>query len=338
LKESTDYVACVVPAFEPGRLRGIGRVPSENDAAMTTLAPAWKKDVPADVVLPVYYFWEFSTGPKGDFESLARRLRTPGSYKGTPVEEQLKTFGTIPMTVDNLLNGLEPGLKTTMEGALVPIKYNPGSLPPDVQAESLEIIVNTPQDQVVNPVGDGPTGAEDRRLEVKPPLIGAWHAKRHQVFRASAAPPAAPSLGSHWLADLNLNPRYRGAAGYGAEVVRKNQEDYVDACWDQIGDILTAEMKFNLTRLAIEALGALKRRHYDVLPPERLLQLFGPALSRIEALGSKQGREPRESLAAHGGTAESDRRDAAVDGDELRRHHGPRHGEAGGVCRERIYT
>jgi hypothetical protein len=286
LKELTDYVACVVPAFEPGRRRGLGQVPAEDDASMTTLAPAWNKNAAADVVLPVYYFWEFSTSPKGDFESLARRLRTPSSYKGTPVEELLKTVGTIPMEVDNLLNGSTPGLVTTMEGALVPISYEPGTPPVAVQAESLEIIVNTPQDQVVNPVGDGANNADGRRLEVKPPMYGAWHAKKHQVFRTGVGPVSAPKLGSHWLADLNLNPRYRGAAGYGAEVVRKFQEDYVDACWDQIGDILDAEMKFNLTRLAIEALGALKRKHYDVLPPERLFQLFGPALPRIEAFGS----------------------------------------------------
>jgi hypothetical protein len=286
LKELTDYVACVVPAFAPGRLRGLGQVPAEDDVSMTTLGPAWNKSAATDVTLPVYYHWEFSTGPKGDFESLARRLRTPGSYKGTPVEEQLKAVGTIPMAVDNLLNGSTPGLVTTMEGALVPISYEPGDAPPAVQAESLEIIVNTPQDQVANPVGNGPTNAEGRRIEVKPPLVGGWHAQRHQVFRAGVGPVGAPRLGKHWLADLNLNPRYRGAAGYGAEVVRKNQEDYVDTCWDQIGDILDAEMKFNLTRLAIEALGALKRKHYDVLAPERLLQIFGPALPRIEAFGT----------------------------------------------------
>jgi hypothetical protein len=286
LKELTDYVACVVPAFEPGRRRGLGLVPAEDDPAMTTLAPAWNKNAATDVTVPVYYHWEFSTSPKGDFESLCRRLRTPKSYKGTPVEQLLETVGTIPMAVDNLLNGLTPGLVTTMEGALVPIKYKPGEPPETVQAQSLEIIVNTPQDQVANPVGDGPTNAEGRRIEVKPPMVGGWHAKQHQVFRAGVGPASAPKLGKHWLADLNLNPRYRGAAGYGAEVVRKNQDEYVDACWDQIGDILSAEMKFNLTRLAIEALGALKRKHYDVLPPERLLQLFGPALPRIEALGT----------------------------------------------------
>lgn len=284
LREKTDYVACVVPAFKPGVLRGLGLVVDENDPTMTTLAPAWNKAVAADVVLPVYYHWEFSTSAKGDFESLARLLRTPGSYKGTALEAQLAAVGTIPMSVDNLLSAT-PGRITTMEGALVPISYNPGELPHPDHSASLQVIVNTPQDQVANPVGNGATNAENRRIEVKPPLVGAWHAKRHQV-RIGTQPAGAPRLGNHWLADLNLNPRYRGAAGYGAEVVRKFQEDYVDACWDQIGDILEAERKFNLTRLAIEALGLLKKKHFDALPSERVLQLFGPALPRIEALGT----------------------------------------------------
>jgi hypothetical protein len=276
LEPNKDYVACVVPAFKPGVKRGLGLAGTAPDPEMDTLAPAWDVDAEADVRLPVYHHWEFSTGPGGDFESLARRLRTPGSYKGTPVEAQLTAIGTSPMSVDDLLNGDTPGLQTTMEGALVPISYEPGEPPEPQHAQALEFIVNTPFDQVANPVADGPTNAQGKRIEVKPPLVGAWHAKQHEVH--------PPALGAHWLADLNLNPRYRGAAGYGAEVVRENQEDYVDACWDQIGDILDAEMKLNLTRLAIEAQLALKKKHFDPLPPERLLQVAGPALPRIESL------------------------------------------------------
>src|SRR5207247_1240170 len=39
-----------------------------------TLAPAWSGTA-ADLELPVYFHWEFSTGPAGDFESLARKLK-----------------------------------------------------------------------------------------------------------------------------------------------------------------------------------------------------------------------------------------------------------------------
>jgi hypothetical protein len=276
LEPNKDYVACVVPAFEPGRLRGLGLADSRPEA-MGTLGPAWDTNVPADVLLPVYHHWEFSTGPGGDFESLARRLKTPSAYAGnTEIKELLKNVGTAPMGVDPLLTGFNAGAQATMEGALVPISYEPGSAPDGTQADSLAIIVNTPEENVVNPVGDGSTNALGRRLEVKPQMVGAWQAKKHQVAKSE--------LAQHWVAGLNLSPRYRGAAGYGAEVVRQNQEIFVDAAWDQIGDILKAEMSFNLTRLAIEAQRALKAKHFDSLPAERLLQVMGPALSRIEAL------------------------------------------------------
>ncbi len=302
LEPNKDYVACVVPAFEPGRLRGLGLAESKPEA-MASLGAAWDPGVVGDVQLPVYFHWEFSTGPAGDFESLARRLRTPSAYKNTPVGDALAHVGTAPMGVDDLLNGPHPGTEATMEGAFVPLSYEPGTPPDGTQADSLAIIVNTPANDVANPVGDGNQNAAHQRLEVKPPLYGGWHLKQHSV--------AQSELSHHWIADLNLNPRYRGAAGYGAEIVRRDQDEFVDAAWDQIGAILDAEMKFNLTRLAIEAQRALKAKHFDVLGSERLLQVMGPALPRIEALagngaayriggavGSLGGQIDRSSLPA----------------------------------------
>lgn len=280
LRETTHYVACLVPAFEPGRLRGLG-LANDQDPAMQTIAPAWNKaaNPAADVVLPVYFWWEFSTSVAGDFESLARRLKTPSAYKNTPLAAALGAVGTAPMSVDSVLSGLAPVVTETMEGALVPIKFTPGAAPKNaVQAESLMAIINTPQDQVANPVTDAGLNHAGARLEVKPQVVGGWHIKQQSV--------QMNELGKHWVADLNLGPRYRGAAGYGAEIVRQNQEEYVDAAWDQIGTILAAEHQMNMTRLAIEAQLAIRRKHLDVLPPERLLQVMGPALPRIEALSA----------------------------------------------------
>jgi hypothetical protein len=317
LKPDTDYVACVVPAFEPGRLRGLGLAGDGSGAAMQTLAPAWNPAAQADVVLPVYYHWEFSTGPQGDFEYLARRLRSPRKWKNDPqMSALLAGIGTSPMSVDDLVNGDTPGLLTTMEGALVPLSYQPGQAPQPVHAQSLAAIVNTPAGQVDNPVVDEADGSV-RRIEVKPPVYGAWHARAHTV-----APPQAPQW---WLAGLNLNPRYRGAAGYGAEVVRKYQEDYVDACWDQIGEVRKAEMLFNFTRLAIEVQRALKTRHLDALPPERLLQVMGPALPRVEAVDA-QGRvtfEVNGRTASLGGRIDRSSMPAALVDGALRRTASP---------------
>lgn len=315
LEPNKDYVACVVPAFEPGRLRGLGLAQSRPEA-MAMLAPAWDTNVQGDVVLPVYYHWEFSTGPSGDFESLARRLKTPSAYKNNPeIATLLSHVGTAPMGVDVLLTGFAPGAQATMEGALVPLSYTPGSPPDATQADSLAIIVNTPQENVVNPVGD----AAGKRLEVKPQMVGAWHAKKHLVTEAELAQ-AKLQQATHWVTGLNLNPRYRAAAGYGAEVVRQNQEIFVDAAWDQIGDILKAEMTFNLTRLAIEAQRALKAKHFDQLSPERLLQVMGPALPRIEALaGNGSAYRIGGHLASMGGQIDRSSLPAALTDTALRR-------------------
>jgi len=315
LRPDTRYVACLVPAFEPGRLRGLG-LANDQDPAMQTIAPAWDVHAAVDVTLPVYHWWEFSTGPAGDFESLARRLKTPSAYKNTPLAAVLGAVGTAPMSVDSVLSGAAPELET-MEGALVPIHYTPGGPPKsDVQAQSLMAIINTPQDQVVNPVGDDGVNQAGGRLEVKPQVVGGWHIKQQSVQMAE--------LGHHWIADLNLGPRYRGAAGYGAEVVRRNQEGYVDAAWDQIGQILESTRRMNVTRLAIEAQLAIRRKHLDVLPPERLMQVMGPALSRIEALGANaEAYRINGQLASLGGQLDRSRLPAALLDTAMRRATSP---------------
>jgi hypothetical protein len=78
----------VVRAFEPGRLRASVLADAKPEA-MATLGPAWNRDAADNVQLPVYYHWEFLTGPAGDFRSLARRLRTPSAYTNTPVGDAL---------------------------------------------------------------------------------------------------------------------------------------------------------------------------------------------------------------------------------------------------------
>ena len=43
--------------------------------------------------------------------------------------------------------------------------------------------------------------------------------------------------------ELNLDPRFRVAAGFGTGVVQKNQEDYMEAAWQQVGDVLEANRR-----------------------------------------------------------------------------------------------
>jgi hypothetical protein len=70
LEPDTEYVACVVPAFDTGRKAGLG-LPVDGPE---DLKPAWPSGerAPAEVLLPVYHQWEFRAGPPMDFESLVR--------------------------------------------------------------------------------------------------------------------------------------------------------------------------------------------------------------------------------------------------------------------------
>ena len=75
LQPDTEYIACVVPAFELGRKAGLGVAVAAADEAR--LEPAWRSGdaAPASLDLPVFHHWHFATGAGGDFESLALLLR-----------------------------------------------------------------------------------------------------------------------------------------------------------------------------------------------------------------------------------------------------------------------
>ena len=65
---------------------------------------------------------------------------------------------------------------------------------------------------MINPVGDERDG---RRAAHRGQAadVSAAGTRTAPGISAGVGPAAAPKLGAHWLAELNLNPRYRGAAG-----------------------------------------------------------------------------------------------------------------------------
>ena len=62
LEPNRQYFACLVPAFDLGVQRGLGLAPDGD-----TAKPAWDVNNAGEVKLPLYYHWEFATGPGGDF-------------------------------------------------------------------------------------------------------------------------------------------------------------------------------------------------------------------------------------------------------------------------------
>lgn len=233
LQPNSNYLAAVVPAFEVGRLAGLGQPVTPQDEAQ--LAPAWVSG--AATLLPVYFSFHFRTGQDSDFESLARKLQ------GKPLPQGV---GTRPLDVSRPGAGL-PALPppvdvhdtssiTWLDGALRPI--NSDSLPSrDAAADQafrtqLTVLLDRPTTLVRGGVSDP---------VVAPPIFGDQHALVVELGAGSPPP---------WISELNLDPRTRVAAGLGTQVVQARQEDLINRAWRQLGEVLEANRLLRTAQFA----------------------------------------------------------------------------------------
>lgn len=268
LQPGQQYVACVVPAFGAGVYRGLtGTQPTPTGAA--TLAPAWHITAPVDLVLPVYFHWEFSTGPAGDFEELARKLQ-PFACPPTVGYASMHVGHGGPQLPE--IAAGEPGASLDMDGALRAPAHNQGALDEVGPAlrQGLRRALDAPAEYA-----DGSATAQTPVLG--PPLYGGWHAQRHRVPQAEVG---------GWFTEANLDPRGRAAAGVATEVARRNQEHLMHAAWQQVGQVRAANALLTWGRLALEAGRRLHERHLRPLPAHRLVPLAAPMRTRVLLDGS----------------------------------------------------
>ena len=160
----------------------------------------------------------------------------------------------------------EAGGMLDMEGALQAPSRSPGRLA-DVAGDLRDALATA-----VDAVADhAEHRAGDATPELGPPLYGGWHANVTRV------PDARPV----WLRDLNLDPRSRAAAAIATEVVKENQEEFMGAAWEQVGDVLAANELLNRARLAEEAARRVHERHLRALRPDRLLAVAAGVHQRV---------------------------------------------------------
>lgn len=261
LRPSARWHACLVPAFDAGVVRGLGGTPDVT----RPLGPAWTDE--DAITLPLYFHWSFGTGPAGDFESLARRIKPHRA--GSDVGRVRMHIGAGSPAV-RLPEGA-PDRFLDMDGALRAPSQVDGSLAevPGAISAGLRRVAEVVADAADGVLGDGGP-ADDPLQPVGPPVYASHHARHVRVD------PTAPT----WMRELNLDPRCRVAAGLGAEVVRENQEDFVHAAWKQVGAVLEANALLSRARLGLEAALRFHARHLKPQPPDRLLQLTAPLSGR----------------------------------------------------------
>lgn len=259
------WIAALVPAYDAGRVRGLGGTP----VADAPLGPAWQPTQDS-VTLPVYFHWEFQTGAEGDFESLAQRLKP---HKADT------TVGLVPMHVGDAAPPLrvppDQVRHLPMDGALRAPAQSDGRLDevPAALRAGLRDVTRTLAD-AADGVLDGETLEDASRQPVGPPVYASSHVRRWRVLDGDVGPDAT------WFRELNLDPRARVAAGLGAECVRANQEEIANAAWQQVGDIMAAEAALQRAALSKLVATSFFRRHVEPLAAAALLPIAGPIAAR----------------------------------------------------------
>jgi len=268
---ATEYLACVVPAFELGRKAGLGLPIEPTDEQK--LEPTWASGAqsPAQVSLPVYFHWEFRTGAGGDFEELARLLEPremPAGVGKRPMDISQPGFQITPPPA--------PGATLELEGALRVPDAEPTAWPQETRTPfqtALKEILNAPW-KAINQEGQEPILAA--------PIYGRWQAARHTVEMAPKPPDAPPS--PPWLHELNLDPRHRAVA---ARVVQTQQEQLMASAWEQLGEIDRINQLRRQAQLARAVNAVYHAKHFTKFSEETLLKVVASAQSRVvvEAAG-----------------------------------------------------
>ncbi len=114
------------------------------------------------------------------------------------------------------------------------------------------------------------------------PLYARWHSLTKRLLKARDGADLSPN--DNWVHELNLDPRWRSAAGFGTKVVQENQEDYMQAAWEQVGDILASNKRIRYAQYAKEVSNVWYDTHLGSVKtasPDKWLSVSAPMHKRI---------------------------------------------------------
>ena len=267
LESNKGYRAFLVPAFETGRLAGLGLDTTNTDAQQAS----WTAGA-ANVEFPVYYDWYFRTSDNEDFESLVKMLEPRVMDERIGIRDMDGSLPGFGMTTGTDIGNIPepPGHPTVigLEGALQSPYTHSKPLLIDTSRSfftQLQSILNFPAvlQQSTNNASDP---------VVSPPIYGENHAMVHELDITNTG----------WMHTLNKDPRDRVPAGFGTSVIQKNQEDYVARAWTQVKKILEANRRILFTSLSLQVTQTVTRNFIQPLGPEKTVLFFSPILKKVK--------------------------------------------------------
>jgi len=276
LKAGTKYCAFVIPTYRLGVEAALG---IENDQTLRSDL-AWEgkgshTDLVYQVGLPYYYRWEFRTGQRGDFEQIVRLIQP----------RPLSNLGGKIINIDNPgygLKNLGEELRTIeIEGALQSSDRNvdnnlPPPPPPEYAKKLAEILGKAEAtDEEGNPIMDVDGKP---KLRVVPTTYGRWinHRESKDLNLNHQ------NIYTEWLETVNLDFRYRIAAGLGVQYIKEHQEKLMQSAWTQLEKVNEENRRRNRGRFAREVSKCLHKRLNQVKDNHKFLSLTEPVSSKLK--------------------------------------------------------
>lgn len=334
LAPNEAYHAFLVPTFESGRLAGVGLDPAKTPAlahCAWDLAGHPDRAGLSPTLYPHYHRWFFRTGASGDFEYLVRRLqpRSVDSRVGVrDVDVQRPGVNVAGIAVPPVLkfNGAlrapRPSLSDT-ERAESEAQDNwagPGPHPFQRTLADFINLADTYEEMSARDANagyaDGARAAatdsngdvqappalalidDDPDPVITAPLYGRWHARTHRLLTRRDGG-VAPN-GGNWVHELNLDPRWRAAAGSGTQVVQAEQETLMASAWAQVGALPEANRRIRGGQFAVAISVTWHVRTIAPLvraDPARALMITAPAHLRVMQAGQTVRARAAASLA-----------------------------------------
>ena len=252
LEPNTTYTLVLVPSTEAGRLAGLAR----NETTEPFDKPAWDASSAAGLELPVYSQTRFVTSVLEDFEILVRRLKpfpiTTDSQVALPVE----AFSGTPGFYEGYSNA---SATFEVQDALMRAdrSVQPFNTDPVLTALLKATLESVIAGETVAPDVDGPD--KEDPLVAMPPY--GWRFRQQETLDAGSADQGEV------VDRINLDLKFRHAAGLGAETVRRNQEHFSRICWSQYRDIVAANLALARLNTARQLGARVALRHVAGLPP-----------------------------------------------------------------------
>jgi hypothetical protein len=311
LEPDTSYYAFLIPTFETGRLAGLGQ---DVPATTVATASAWDNN---QAQFPIYYKWYFMAGDFGDFEYLVKLLKPQpvDSRVGSRDMDVVHPGSNLPLinTPANLNNVLKLGGALEVPFATLPpadqnviTMYDQWDQPfPHPFEKGMAALINLADDYSTKSPED--INAADPDPVITSPLYGRWPALVNRVLYAADGTTVLPN-DQNWIHRLNLDPRFRVAAGLGTQVVHANAQTYMQAAWQQIGDVIAANNRLRLAQMAQAASVSMYTRHILSLPQERQFLLTAPVHPRIMGSPTTIAAQVRASVVPAAATSGAFRR------------------------------